>query len=263
MSNFLGERYDFKSALISVGTSTHSSQPFALRDCKRVTVLIEAQAGLSSVLSTLVSGATFKVVGGVASNEVSAMTAITGLQTIMGMTTQGQLNNWEVIAIAAHGTLATGISLTIDNTTFTSNPNSCVADKAYLTSACSAAIHAIASNIATWCTHLETFGLVTAGNATATAVIYVRRKDYGPGMAQGIDAAVTAQAQSSDIVYVQGIKQQAMIEFTPNDILATNSSYTHFGIQFQQVGTILHGAAQVIREVGYNPGSSNLTRVTL
>lgn len=258
---FPTEKYDYKLAIGCHGASSQDSQPFSLKGVSKVAVICGINAARSTVLATAVAGATFSVVVGKSSDEISAMTLLTGATLELGQKTLGQLNNFECVYVGAETTVPVDRYIIIDGTTITGKVNSSVGDKNYLTSACSAMIHSLVSNIATHCTHLETFGLVTAGDATVQSGIYIRRKDSGVGMAQGFSVSVSANASSSDQVFICPIKQNGVIEFTPQDVLATNSSYTHFGVVYDAVGTLLHGNAYVVREFDYNTTMVNRTTI--
>lgn len=255
MSKFLGESIDMKGAVILVagGVSSANSQPFSLKDVDRVTVLCQLVAPLSSVLATAIAPATISVVCGT-NREASGMTVLTGATFVMGQATIGELTKWESIAVSAHGTIATAV-ITIDGATYHIQANATFADKQLSASACSVFTHRLASAITAFHPNLETYGLVTAGNGTATSVLYIRRKD---GAADSLSISISANTASSDAVSIQGISQTGMIEFTPNDVLATNSSYTHFGVRFNQAVTTQIFSAVVLREKGYQ--STNVNR---
>lgn len=262
MSHYLGEKFNIKNAVFnSTGTAAVYSQTFSLRDVSRVTILCNVNEAISTVLATAIGAANFSVVCGT-DCAASSMSSLTSGVLTLGQTTLGTLTNWEEVLVGADATVSTGRTLVIDGTTFTINPNSSVGDKSLLSSACSAFIHSVVSAIATHCTHLETFGMVTAGGATAKAYVGIRRKDYGPGMSAGITISVTANASSSDMHYIQGLKQQGVIEFRPGDILATNASYTHFAVRLNSTVTAgMNLSAQVIRETGFQSTNVNRKKV--
>lgn len=261
MSKFLGESKQITGAVILVagGGSSANSQPFSLKDVSRVSVVCQLGAAFSTALTTAVAPATVSVVCGT-NGEASSMSVLTGATLVMGQATLGTLSKWDAVAISAHGTVATCV-INIDGSTFHVQANATLTDRQLNSSACSAFVHSVVSAIATYCTHLETYGLVTAGNATATATIYVRRKDGSTGRA--IDVSISnANAASSDCVFIQGIKQTGIIEFTPNDVLATNSSYTHFGVRVNSGVTTQQFSAVVIKETLSQP-TTDINRVEI
>lgn len=262
MSNFLGERYDIKEAVWGcTATAGVYSQPFSLADTKRVTVLCGYDAVYSSILGTAINPAQFTIMAGTHATVVSAMTSLTSVSLTLGQATIGTLPKMQEVMICAQGTVASGQTIQFDSVTFTLAANSCVGDKNILCSACSVLINTLVSAIATHCTHLETYGKVTAGNATATAYVFVRVKDIGPAAPQSFNCVISANASSTDLMWAQPIKAVGVIEFTPGDVLATNSSYTHFGIRINSTSTVFFSAhAMVIREVGYNPLSTRVSR---
>lgn len=262
-SNFLGERFDIKTAkiLVAGGGSSANSQAFSLQDVSRVTIICGLEAATAVALATAVAPCTVSVVVGTYTTAASGMTLLTGATLEMGQATLGVLTNWDVVGIGAEAAVATGRKLIIDGTTFMIEANATLADKQISASATPALVEALACVIATFCTHLETFGMATAGDATAESMIFVRRKDYGAGQPQSIDVQVTANASSSGQVFIQGIQQTGVIEFRPSDVLATNASYTHFAVRFNSAVTSQQFAAIVIRETGYQVKADNRTQL--
>jgi len=267
-NNFLGERQKIDVAMIHNGGSSWNSQCFSLADVGRVSIVCGMHvATMSSDIGMAINPATFTVVVGTySSGGGSNLAVLAGATLELGHATIGVLTNIQEFCVAAHGTIATGRMIVIDGTTYIGQPNASASDKQWNTSGASAAILSLASRLSSNATHLETFGKVTANNATATSLVYVRRKDYGPGMKDGITVSVTANASSQDQLFITPIRYQGVIEFTPADVLATNTSYTHFAVRFNSAVTLagatgMNNSVVIIREVGYQ--ATNVHRVQL
>lgn len=267
-NNFLGERHQVDVAMIHNGGSSWNTQCFSLADVGRVTIVCGMHvATMSCALSMAINPATFTVVCGTYSTAGGSALAILGGATLeLGHATIGVLTNIQEFCVAAHGTIATGRTITIDGVDYTGQPNASATDLQWNTSGASAAILSLASRLSSNATHLEIYGVVTAGNATATSLMYIRRKDFGPGMADGITVSVTANASSDDQLCIAPIRYGGMIEFTPADVLATNTSYTHFAVRFNSAVTLagatgMNNSVVVIREVGYQATSVHRTQL--
>ena len=263
MSKFLSEHYDVKMGIVnSTATAGAYTRGYSLQGVKRVSVLCGIDlSSYSSVCATAINPAQFTVMVGTNASVVSAMTSLTSVSLTLGQATIGTLPRVTAVAVAAHGTIATANYLVLDGTTFSVKVNSCVADKNILSSAASSLVKSLASAIATWSTHLETYGLVTAGNATATAVIYIRVKDTAPGHNLSFNCAIQTNAASSDAMCVCPIRASGVIEFTPADVVGTNTSYTHFGIKINSTTTVVQmNSVMILREMDYAPVSTFLSR---
>lgn len=265
-NNFLGERQKIDVAMIHNGGSSWNSQAFSLADVGKVTIVCGMHVATMSSALVAINPATFTVVCGTYTTAVSGMSVLSGATLELGHATVGVMTNIQEFAVAAMGTIATGRTITIGNVTYTGQPNASATDIQYNTSGASAAILSLASRISSNDTSLEIHGVVTAGNATATSLMYVRRKDYGPGMDDGITVSVTANASSSDQVYITPIRYSGIIEFEAADVLATNTSYTHFGVRFNSAVTLagatgMNNSVVIIREVGYQ--ATNVHRTQL
>jgi hypothetical protein len=147
-------------------------------------------------------------------------------------------------------------TLIIDGTTFLIKEAATIADKQISASANSILIEDLASAIAVHCTHLETYTVTTAADSSSEASLRIRRKAFGPGEAHGIDIASPLASASTGCVYAEGIKKSGIIEFRPSQVLATNSSYTHFGVRYKSTGTFGIGAS-VICVTGYQATNIN------
>lgn len=264
MSKFLGEHADIKGALVVAGGSSGDSQPFTLRDVSRVSVLCQIMVTAGDTAKYLAAApASFSVVCGT-NQDCSSMSALASANLDLGATAAAILNKWEEVqVVAGAGATAQKASsrvIVIDGTSFLVKEGATVADKQISASANSILIEDLASAIALFCTHLETYGVTTAADSSSQASLCIRRKDYGPGMARSIDISATGASGSTGCVHVRGIKQCGIIEFHPNDVLATNSSYTHFGVRFKSTGAY-NAAVSVIRVTGYQSTNANRTEL--
>jgi hypothetical protein len=265
MSKYLGEHAKFNNALLLAGASTADSQPFALRDVQRVTVECAIMVtALDTAKQLAAAPASFTVVVGTAATAVSAMTALGSAGIGLGEATAREFHDWEIVQIiagaGATAQKAASRTIILDGVTFTLHENATLTDKQANTSANSICIENLACLIATFCPHLEVFDVVTAADSSSIAYMSIRRKERGPGDSVGIDIASTLASGSTGCVYVAGVRKNGLIEFNPNDVLATNSSYTHFGIRFKSTG-LYNAAANVIRITGYQSTNANRTEV--
>lgn len=265
MSKYLGEHAKFNNALLLAGASTADSQPFALRDVQRVTVECAIMVtALDTAKQLAAAPASFNIVVGTAATAVSAMSALASAGLDLGEASAKEFNNWEIVQIiagaGASARKADGRTVIIDGVTFTIQENATIADKQIGASANSVIVENFACAIATHCPHLEVFDVVTAADSSSIAYLSIRRKETGPGDADGIDIKSTLASASTGCVYVAGVRKSGLIEFKPSDVLATNSSYTHFGVRFKSTGAF-NAAANVIRITGYQSTNANRTEV--
>lgn len=262
MSKFLGEHAKFRQAIIGAAVSSADSEPMALADVQRVTVHVGILSDLATAKALAAAPASFLVVVGTAATAVSAMTALTSAQIALGETTALEWHDWDTVRVVAgagaSARKADGRTIIVDGVTFTLQEAATIADKQIGSSANSVIVENLACAIATHCTHLECYSVTTAADSSSEASLRIRRKAYGPGDAGGIDISAPLASGSTGCVYVEGIKKSAIIEFKPSQVLATNSSYTHFGVRFKSTGTFAIDAA-VICVTGYQ--ATNVNRV--
>jgi len=263
MSKFLGEHAKFAQAIIGAAVSSADSEPMALADVSRVTV----HCGILSDLATgkavgASAAASFTVVCGTAGQGVSSFTALTSANINLGEETTNTFTEWETVRVVAgagaSAQKASSRTIILDGTTFLIKEAATMADKQISASANSILIEDLASAIARFCTHLETYTVTTAADSSSEASLRIRRKASGPGEAHGIDIATPGASASTGAVYCEGIKKSGIIEFRPAQVLATNATYTHFGIRFKSTGT--YGVtASVICVTGYQATNVNRT----
>ncbi len=262
MSKFLGEHAKFTKAIIGAAVSSADSEPIALRDVSRVTVHCGILGDLATAKTFTAAPASFNIVCGTAGQGVSSMTALTSAGLNLGEATALVFNEWETVrvvaGIGATAQKAASRTIIIDGTTFLIKEAATMADKQISASANSLLIEDLASAIALFCTHLETYTVTTAADSSSEASLRIRRKAFGPGEAHGIDIQTIGASGSTGCVYCEGIKKSGVIEFVPAQILATNSSYTHFGVRFKSTGTFAVGVS-VICVTGYQATNVNRT----
>lgn len=262
MSKYLGETAKFTKAIIGAAVSSADSEPIALRDVSRVTVNVGILSDLATAKAFVAAPASFNIVCGTAANGVSSFTALTSAGIGLGEATAQEWHEWETVRVVAgagaSARKADGRTIIIDGTTFTLQEAATIADKQIGSSANSVIVENLASAIAVHCTHLETYTVTTAADSSSEASIRIRRKSYGPGEAHGIDISTPLASGSTGCVYSEGIKKSGLIEFRPSQVLATNASYTHFGVRFKSTGTYAVGAC-VISVTGYQ--ATNINRV--
>lgn len=262
MSKYLGESAKITAAIIGAAVSSADSEPIALKDVSKITVQVGILSDLATAKALAAAPASFTVVCGTAGQGVSSFTALTGAGIGLGEATALEWHEWDTVRVVAgagaSARKADGRTIVIDGTTFTLREAATIADKQIGSSANSVIIEDLASAIAVHCTHLETYAVTTAADSSSEASLRIRRKASGPGEAHGIDIACAGASGSTGCVYVEGIKKTGVIEFNPSQVLATNSSYTHFGVRYKSTGTFAVESV-VICVTGYQ--STNINRV--
>jgi hypothetical protein len=262
MSKYLGESVKFTQAIMGAAVSSADSEPIALRDVSKVTVQVGILNDLATAKAMAAAPASFSVVCGTAGQGVSSFTALTSACISLGEVTALEWHEWETVRVVAGAGAtaqkASARTIILDGVTFLIKEGATIADKQIGASANSVIIEDLASAIAVHCTHLETYAVTTAADSSSEASLRIRRKANGPGEAHGIDIACAGASASTGCVYVEGIKKMGIIEFNPSQVLATNATYTHFGVRFKSTGT--YGvSACVISVTGYQ--STNINRV--
>lgn len=271
MNAYLGERIRQDLAILAIGgaadagvnlnsTAGINSKCYDLADVNKIAILcgIGPSTGVA-----LVSGTFTVVVGTYDEGGGSALTALTGATLSLG--NNAGVASWSGrglveldVACVATAAITSGDTFSIDGTTFTMQGTGSVADKT-LSTGNIAFMNDFVSALATWTTHIEVTNIVTASTLTRCTL---RPRDYGFAGPQssGMGVTATTNATTDELVLIPK-KYEGVIEFTPNDVLATNSDYTHFAIRLNTTVTTVPMAAMVIRTGGIN--STNTKRVQL
>ncbi len=270
MTAYLGENIRADLAIIAdggaadAGVSLNStlginSKCYSLADVDRISVL--CGVGPSTGVA-VVSGTFTVVVGTYDAGGGSALTALTGATLSLGNTA---VNSWSGgglvemdIACIATAAVTAGDTFSLDGTTLTAAAAGTVADKT-LSTGNVAYMNDLVSALATFTTHIEVANVVTASTLTRCSI---RPRDYGFAGSQtsGMGVTATTNATTGEVELIPK-KYEGLIEFTANDVLATNSSFTHFAIRLNTTVTTTPMAAMVIRTGGIN--STNTKRVQL
>jgi hypothetical protein len=263
MSKFLGEHAKFTKAIIGAAVSSADSEPMALADVQRVTIQCGILSDLATAKAMAAAAASFTVVVGT-NSDVSSMTALTSANIALGETTALEWHEWETVRVVAGAGAtaqkAASRTIILDGTTFLIKEDATVADYQLPASDNRAFIQGLASAITKQLTHLEYYSLTTGADSSVEGSLRIRRKATGPGESHGIDIACAGASGSTGCVYVEGIKKSGIIEFRPSQVLATNSSYTHFGVRYKSAGTFAI-AASVICVTGYAATNINRTKL--
>lgn len=256
----IGEKFKIVQAVghPSATDTALTGQGIPLADVNRVSILVgvdnPAVTPTSAVTipgATLAQDATVAVYVGPATDPATA--ALSGATLAVGMATAGDLSGWDAIQISGVGTLSTGVSLVIDDTTFTLATGATLADYQLSASAATAFQTALATAIPHFLPHLEVYDSTDADSGVRSSI---RRKLPGPGF----NASVTA-ISGADGIDVMGLKQTGVIEFTAADVVATNSSYTHFSVQIDSSATVVNLNAMAVLESGHNQVNSKRTKL--
>jgi len=241
---------------VSTGVRSH---PYQLAGCKRIAVLCAATmtaTGSSEV------GSSFKIMAGVATEGAASFTSVAGLNVVVGNASATKIDGVQAVKIVAHNSYASGKILILDGVTYTFHANCTASDKSISCSDSSGVVHGIATVLKLFATYLET-SIVTSG-ATNSALI-IRAKRGGAGdVRPGFNIQVTANATGANTLSVTPEEDIGVIQFKPEDILATNSSYTQFCVRVQSSVTAGHRAfCLVLRELAHGTSYSTAKQSTL
>ena len=270
MTDYLGDNIRSDIALINMGGATLNiggstlgstlgafSKAFSLAGVHKVMVLcgIGPSTGVDTVSATFtVRVGTYTAQGG------SAMTALTGATLALGGdASSGDFSNVSALMVHtdATGAITAADTWSIDGTTYTMAAAGTVSDKTISTGNI-AFINDFQAALATGATHIEVFGVVSSTDARAM----IRPKDYGfmGSQSSGMGITATTNATTGELEQIP-LLYEGVLEFTPNDVLATNSSYTHFAIEMDSPATTVPMVAVVIRVGAGN--ASNVKRTVL
>ncbi len=280
MTQYLGDNIRADLAILAMGGATAGpgqttfncstagvfSKCFSLVGVDRVMIL----CGQGNSTGVALVPSQFKVmVGKYDAGGASALSSLASASIRLGATSSaggggstGAWNNDGLVELMVHcdatAAVDVGDTLAFDGTTFTFAGTGTVADKT-LSTGNIAFMNQFVSAIATHCTHLEVAGIVTATTDTRCVV---RPKDLGfaGGQTTGMGGTASTNATTGEVELI-GQKYQGVIEFTPNDVLATNSSYTHFGIKLNTTVTTAIMTAWVIRTGGMNATNTKSARL--
>lgn len=261
MAGYLSEKVQADIAILGAplggATATQWSKTFTLKDYSKVTVHVASVPGATGAAA---AAATFSILVGHGTEfGASNMAALSNATLVLGNTSALTIEGQEQIYVCAHNSVATGVTLVIDGSSFTFQTNGTLSDKHIAASLSSAVIKSLASLIATYCTHLET-RVVTTGATNSDMIIF--KRDLGAGhRSQGIDITMNAHVTTTGID-CRPYMSQGIIEFTAGDVLATNSSYTRFAIQVQSAVTVAnYYSAVILREPCYPSTYGNRTQL--
>lgn len=261
MSNFASEKYTIVPLEFdSTTTSEVRSKGISLAGVQKVTVMcgydlaLNVLDSLAHPESSLAHTATFAVYVGDATQGSASFSALASATAVLGMATVGQLNGYESVQVQVIGTAATGVSLTLEHggisKTFKIEKNASIADLQIGASNTTVFGNCLASAIKLYFPGLEVVEGTTVGSGDTVAwsgIIKPKVQGLGP-----INAAVTAQAVSTaDVININAHRQVKFIEFTPAEVLATNSSYTQFCVGIDSSCTVSDKFAVAILETNY------------
>lgn len=245
----LNEQLRADVAIITAGGSSYNSKRYSLKGVDKVQVV----CAMGPSTGAAAQATTFTVVVGHSTDNVSAMSALTGATLALGNDSYLTFENLEEIKFAPIGTGASAANTFIINgTTWTVTENSCLGDYNLLSSANSALVRTLSCAIATGATLLEVINASYVGTAAALTVC---NKDYGfERQSTGFSVVVSSNATADSC---QAIPQKwvGTITFDKSAVSATNSSYTHFGIRANTAGTAVPFTAVVIRTGCYGPAT--------
>jgi hypothetical protein len=261
MSKYIGENMKIIPLTLNTSTTTEvRSQAVSLRGVERVTVVcgygldLNVLDSAAHAESSLAHTATYQVYVGDATQNPASFAAMTSATCVLGMATVGEINNCQEIQIQVIGSWATGSNLTIGygNTTktYSMHTNASLADDQLSASDSTEFADALASAIRRDFPGLELVAGTTVGSGDTKAWTGIlKEKVQGNGL---INALVTGQAASTSAIgNVNIFRQVGLIEFTPAQVLATNSCYTQFAVGIDSSSTVSKMTAYAVLETGY------------
>lgn len=257
MSGYLSERVQMDIALLDVGGFSGStaglvSKKFDIGGYGKITVLCGAY-GMAT--GAALAGSTFSVLVGMATEGPSSFTALSGATLVLGSSVASIINDCDEVKIWVHNSITTGRTIVIDGVTWKCDAaaGATLADYQLGATLGSAFAKCIASALAAGMMPNVTYAGTTdvATGSTGYAIV-VKPKDRGAGFVpKGIDVQVTVNATATGFE-IRPQKAFGVIEFEAADVLATNSSYTHFSISVaSSVTAANYITAIVLREPCY------------
>jgi len=273
MTAFASERFAMIPIALNTSTTTEvKGKGVSLKGVKRVTVMCGYECDLNVLdsaahaESSLANSATFAVYAGKVTQGAASFSALASATCVVGMTTVGQVRNAESIQIQVVGSWATGSEFTISygptTKTFTLQTNASASDGQLSASDATGFANALGSAIKDWFPNLELVEGTTVGSGDTKAWTGIL-KERIPGQAT-LSANVSAGAQAvstSCIGNVNVHRSVGVIEFTPEQVVATNASYTQFTVGIDASVTVSKSYAVAILEMKDGPVQSQIREV--
>ena len=256
MSGYLSEKVQMDIAILGApvagSSATNYSKKYDIGGYSKISVLV-ANYGIAT--GAAAAAATFSVVVGDATQGPTSFAALAGATLVLGSSAASIVNDCEEVMVLVHNTITTGRTIIIDGTSWKCDAAAAATLADYQLGAtvgtafarCMAS--ALAAGMLPNVTMYETTNV--ASGSTGYAIV-LRSKDRGAGFVpKGIDVQVTVNATASGFE-LRPNKAFGVIEFDAQDVLATNSSYTHFAVLAQSGVTVAnYYVAAVLREPCY------------
>lgn len=234
--NALMENLRMDAAIVTNTTSSAIySQSFSMAGCHGAAAVIQAGIVAGSTADPCSTGflLTMQILGGDSTTVPTSMSSISGAVVAIGTSsTSGLIKGAHAvdvrIASSAAATLASAVSLTIDDIEFTSNSSASAATAHhFLTGVASIVAHSL-------CTVLKVafptnMNVTYSGSAGDTCLVSMERVNITPDTS-GIYVKATAQTTITGISVLQ-TKALAAISLTPGKLTATASSFTNFCVR--------------------------------
>lgn len=260
--NALMENLRMDAAIVANTTSSAIySQSFSMAGCHRAAAVLQSGRVIGSTADPCATGflLTMQILGGNSTVVPTSMSSITGAVVSIGTSsTSGLIKGAHAadvrIASSAAATLASAVSLTIDDIEFTSNSSASAATAHhFLTGVASIVAHSL-------CTVLKVakpnMNVTYSGSAGDTCVVSMERVNITPDTS-GIYIKTTAQTTITGLSVVI-TKALAAISLTPGKLVATASSFTNFCVRVVSTeSSIIPLSVMVFRDPVFAP--SNLS----
>lgn len=218
--------------------------------------IITAYAGAATAAASVGAtgiGIAVQVYGGVASNAnttaaMSAIASATGM--ICSTATAGETRGNE-IRVMTIGTIASGISFVLDGVTYVSDAAAAATAQLFAKGTGAEVSGSLATVIGANSTKYDC--------TTSGVLLTIRRKTSIDDDSTYITAKVTA-ITTADMILVTPTKFQNVIEFDAADLVATNSSFTHFMVNAQQgQSSAMPISITVARHAAHQPAHKTYT----
>ncbi len=268
--NFASEKLTIIPLQINTSTTTEvRSQAISLRGVQKVSVVcgyayeLNVLDSAAHPESSLAHTATYQVYLGDATQNPASFSAMTSATLVLGMATVGKVNYCKEIQVQVIGSWATGATFALGygNTTktYTLHTNASLADDQLSASDSTEFADALASALRRDFPNLEIVGGTTVGSGdTKSWTGIIKEKVPGVGL---INAQVGGQAVSTSCIGNVNIHRQVgVIEFTPAQVIATNSCYTQFAVGIDSSATVVKMTAYAILESGYEHNTGKRIR---
>jgi hypothetical protein len=233
--NALMENMRMDAAIVANTTSSAIYSPsYSMAGCHRAAAVIQAGIVAGSTADPCSTGflLTMQIMGGDSTTVPTSMSSITDAVVAIGTSsTSGLIKGAHAVDIrvasSAAATLASAVSLTIDDTTFTSNSSASAATAHHFLTGLASVV--VKSMTTVFKVAFPNMNVTYSGTGGDTCVCSMERVNITPDTS-GIYVKATAQTTITGIS-VRPTKTLAAISLTPGKLCSTASSFTNFAVR--------------------------------